>query len=40
MLVQYDVSFAGGVTREAVAESARLFERIVAQFDKKMNSSN
>jgi hypothetical protein len=39
IVVQYDVAFAGGVTKENVAESARLFERVVGVFDSVINAN-
>jgi hypothetical protein len=40
MVVQYDLAFSGGLTKDAIAESARLFERIVGLFDTYINSPN
>jgi len=40
MVMEYDLSFSGGVTRDTVAESARLFDRLVSMFDQAISSSN
>ena len=40
IVVEYDLSFNGGVTRDTVAESARLFDRLVSMFDNMISSSS
>lgn len=40
IVVEYDLAFAGGVTHETVAESARLFDRLVSMFDNMISSSS
>ncbi len=37
--LEYDVSFSGGVTKDTIAESARLFDRLVGQFDAMISNS-
>jgi hypothetical protein len=38
IFLEYSVAFNGGVTNETVAESARLFERLIGEFDNATNN--
>jgi hypothetical protein len=37
--LEYDLSFTGGVTRETIAESARLFDRLIGQFNTMLSTA-